>query len=166
MTTRESPPPPAATRPAASARRRERRAQAAWQKVQLAWRSAGRHVPALRGDLAWYAGIQLDRVRAHGARLRTRLAFGLLALVAIAIVFAIAAWLLAAGVAGGVGELLGGSAWLGQAATGAGALVALAVVLGGSVWWQGRRRLHRLVRRHARLAELPATPPPQTEAIC
>ena len=65
---------------------------------------------------------------------------------------------LIAGLAGGAGELFGGNVWLGQAATGAVTLLLLAAALGSGLWLQGRGRLQRLVRRHARLAGEVAVP--------
>jgi hypothetical protein len=136
----------------AGGERRRQRASARWQKVQSAWRSASRRVPAIRADLTWYAGIQMDRARLRLTRLSTRIALGLLALLAVATVFAIAAWLLVAGIAGGVGELLDGRLWLGQAATGAVTLLLLFGSIGGGLWLRRRSRLQHLRTRHAALA--------------
>lgn len=150
MTTSESAaaPPPHPT----GAGRRHQRANARWQKVQNAWRSATRRVPAIRADLTWFAGIQLDRARLRLTRLTTWMALGLLALVAVATLFAIAAWLLVAGIAGGLGELLGGRMWLGQAVTGGITLLLLFGSIAGGLWLGARRRLQRLMTRHAAFA--------------
>src|SRR5687768_1524431 len=65
-----------------------------WPELRKAWRAVGKHLPEMREDLSCYAAVQVDRVRLAIAQAVTKLAFGILLMIAAGAVFATAASLL------------------------------------------------------------------------
>ena len=114
------------------------------------WRAFARRIPEIRSDIGWYAAVQRDRARSVVSRLVLQVAIGVLGLIAVSTLFAIAASVAVAGAAGGVAALLGDRPWLGNLLTG---ITMLAILCGGTIlWFRSHRneRMRRLVRRYER----------------
>jgi hypothetical protein len=119
-----------------------------WAAVMQALGAVGKRLPEMREDLSCYVAVQADRARLAVSQTTSRVMSSILQVVAFAVIFATAAWLLIIGVAGGVAAALDGNVWLANLITGAAALIALwsviAIVLGS----RRRRRWRDLKLRY------------------
>ena len=129
-------------------------ADEAWQPFVRAWRSVRTRLPQLERDLLRYATVQLDRGRLHVRRAVARAVLLAGAAIVALAVAVLAAVLLVLGLAGGLGELLG-HVWLGRLLAGALLLCGLGATFAIARARGARRRLVRLQRKHARLAQAP-----------
>ena len=125
--------------------------------LQTAWRALGRHLPGLRDDLICQGMVQADLLRMAGARWLLRIAGAGLLAVVVATIFAIAAFLLFTGIAGGLADVLAGRIWLANLLTGAGGLILLGAAIAIGLRIRQRRRLQRLARRYERFVAPPPT---------
>ena len=121
-----------------------------WAALKRAWRAVGTRIPEMRDDLSCYAAVQADRVRLAASQIVTRVVFGLLLVIAAAVVFANAVSLVIVGTAGGVASALDGNVWLANLITGAAALVVLLLAIALSVRVRSSKRRRRLERRYQR----------------
>jgi hypothetical protein len=123
-----------------------------WAALKKAWRAFGIRLPEMRDDLSCYVSVQTDRVRLAGAQFVTRVASGLLLVLGVAAVFAIAVSFAIGGIAGGLAAALDGKIWLADLITGTAAIVALCAGL--AIYAQVRRtvRMRRLEHRYERHA--------------
>lgn len=115
-----------------------------------AWRALARRMPEIRHDIGWYAAVQRDRARSVVSRIVVQAAIGVLGLIALSTLFAIAASFAVSGAAGGVAALLGDRPWLGNLLTGT---TMLAALCGTTIlWFRSHRnaRMRRLVQRYER----------------